>query len=150
MEWLLEYIRPYLDPDQYGGLKGNSINHYMIKLLHFIHSELDQKQPHSVLSVLVDLSKAFNRVDHNLVIEDLFDMKCPSWLLKIIFSYLSERSIIVFYMGTHATPQNLPAGGPQGSVLGFLIFIIKFNGALLRPRIPRNFNLSEPTVKSLK
>ena len=35
--WLLVHIKPFLDPGQFGGLKGVSINHYMIKLLHFIH-----------------------------------------------------------------------------------------------------------------
>ena len=62
-EWLLSIIKPYLDPNQCG-LKGSSISHYLIKLLHFIHSTLDMKNPHAVLSAYIDLSKAFNRVDH--------------------------------------------------------------------------------------
>ena len=88
---MLQYIGSYIDPGQCGGLKGISINHYLMKLLHFTHSELDKNEPNAVLAVLVDLKKAFNKVDHNLVIEDLFAMKCPVWLLRIIFSYLSNR-----------------------------------------------------------
>ena len=138
VDWLLIYIKPYLDPGQCGGLKGLSINHYLIKLLDFVHSTVDQKVPHAVLSVLVDLSKAFNRVDHNLLIQDLFAMSTPSWLLKIIFSYLSQRSLIVTYKGSTALPKLLPAGAPQGTVLGVVIFIVKVNGMILRPSIPRN------------
>ena len=67
------YIKPYLDPNQCG-LKGSSISHYLINLLHFIHSTLDIRKPHAVLLACVDLSKAFNRVDHSLVVEDLYDM----------------------------------------------------------------------------
>ena len=60
LDWLLQYIRPFLDPAQCGGLKGVSVNHYLIKLLHFIHAFLDKRQPHAVLSAMVDMSKAFN------------------------------------------------------------------------------------------
>ena len=66
-EWLLPFIQPFMDPGQYG-IKGSSIVHYLIKFLHFIHSSLDLKQPNAVLAALVDLSKAFNRVSHILVI----------------------------------------------------------------------------------
>ena len=89
------------------------------------------------MSILLDLSKAFNRVDHNLCIQDLFDMKCPSWLLRIVFSYLSERSLIVTYRGATAAPKSLPAGAPQGTFLGVVIFIVKVNRFLLRPKVPR-------------
>jgi hypothetical protein len=136
-EWLLPIIQPFLDPGQCG-LKGLSITHYLIKLLHFVHSTWDMRQPHAVLAACVDLSKAFNRVDHCLVIQDLFDMHTPSWLLKIIVSYLSDRSMILKYNGEYSSRKMLPGGGPQGAYLGGLIFIVKYNGAFLRPPIPRN------------
>ena len=91
--WLLPIIKPYLDPGQCG-LKGLSITHYLIKLLNFIHSTLDLKKPHSVLAACVDISKAFNRIDHTLVIQDLYDMHTPAWLLNIVISYLSGRSMV--------------------------------------------------------
>ena len=69
--WLLPIIKPFLDPGQCR-LKGFSITHYLIKLLHFVHSTLDMKKPHAVLAACVDISKAFNRVDHTLVIQDLY------------------------------------------------------------------------------
>ena len=148
-EWLLEAIKPHLDHNQCG-LKGSSINHYLIKLLHFVHSSLDSRKPHSVIATFLDLSKAYNRVDHSLVIEDLYDMKTPAWLLRIIFSYLSNRSMILTFQGAHSSPQQLPAGTPQGAYLGGLIFIIKFNGALLRPAIPRNSLLTHSRSEQVK
>ena len=86
--WLLPIVKPFLDPGQCG-LKGFSITHYLIKLLHFVHETLDMKKPHSVMAACIDLSKAFNRVDHSLVIQDLYDMHTPAWLLKIVMSYLT-------------------------------------------------------------
>ena len=138
--WLLKYIKPFLDPNQCG-LKGSSISHYLIKLLHFIHSTLDSRKPHAVLLACIDLKKAFNRVDHSLVIEDLYDMHTPSWLLKIVASYLSERSMKLCYNGAVCSIKDLPGGSPQGAYLGRLIFIIKCNGVFLRPSIPRNHPL---------
>ena len=95
------------------------------------------RRPHAVLAACVDMSKAFNRVDHTLVIQDLFDMHTPSWLLKILVSYLSGRSMHITYNGAQSTVKLLPGGGPQGAYLGGIIFIIKYNGAFLRPPIPR-------------
>ena len=149
--WLLPIIKPYLDPGQCG-LKGFSITHYLIKLLHFAHSTLDLKKPHAVLAACVDLSKAFNRVDHALVVQDLYDMHTPAWLLKIVISYLTERSMILTYSNSQSTKKMLPGGGPQGAYLGGLIFIIKYIGAFLRPPIPRlsespMFNSKSKSVK---
>ena len=115
--WLIPIIQPFLDPGQCG-LKGSSITHYLIKLLHFVHSTLDLKEPHAVLVALVDISKAFNRIDHSLVIQDLYDMHIPAWLLRIIASYLSGRSMFLSYNGCKSSVKMLPGGGPQGAFLG--------------------------------
>jgi hypothetical protein len=115
--WLLQIIQPFLDPGQCG-LKGLSITHYLIKLLQFVHSTLDLKQPHAVLAACIDLSKAFNRVDHTLVIQDLYDMHTPAWLLRIVISYLSDRSMYLTYNGEKSSLKKLPGGAPKGHILG--------------------------------
>ena len=84
-DWLMEVIRPFLDPDQFG-VKGLSITHYLLKLIHFVHTSLDTTNSDAVITAFIDMSKAFNRVDHNLLIADLHDMK-PSWLLRVIYSF---------------------------------------------------------------
>ena len=134
-DWLLPIIQPFLDPGQCG-LKGMSITHYLIKLLHFTHSVLDKKQPHAVLAAFIDLSKAFNRVSHDLLVQDLYDMHTPPWLLNILISYLSNRTMVLTYNGEQSSVKDLPGGGPQGAFLGGIIFIVKYNGAFLRPPIP--------------
>ena len=135
-EWLIPIVQPYLDPCQYG-LKGTSINHYLLKLLKFTHEYLDLKNPHAVVIAMVDLSKAFNRVSHQMVIEDLYDMNVPPWLLLILTSYLTGRSMILTYQGESSSPRSLPGSSPQGAFLGIFFFIVKYNAASLRPKIPR-------------
>ena len=150
-EWLLKIVEPFLDPGQCG-LRGSSITHYLIQLLHFVFSTLDLRQPHAVLAACVDLSKAFNRVDHSLLIQDLYDMHTPAWLLRIIISYLSGRSMFLTYRGAESKQRMLPGGGTQRAYLGGIIFMLKYNGAFLRPPIPRNLigPASESKAKKVK
>ena len=148
-DWIFPYIEPYLDPGQCGGLKGSSISHYLLRLLNFVHGYLDLKQPHAVLLAMIDLEKAFNRVSHQLVIEDLADMKVPGWILLILISYLTGRSMYMRYKGCRSSRRLLPGSTPQGAFLGILLFIIIFNGALLRPVIPRLHSLSLKYVDDL-
>ena len=140
-------VSPYLDPSNCGGLKGSSISHYLVRLLHFIHARINRSSPHAVVLALVDLSKAFNRVDHRLVIEDLHDMKVPAWLLKILISYLTHRTMVVKFKGATSSIRSLPGSSPQGVFLGCFFFMIKFNGALLRPDIPRPFPIPVPIIQ---
>ena len=101
---------------------------------------LDKREPHAVLMALVDLEKAFNRVSHQLVIQDLADMHVPGWLLLILISYLTERSMFMRYKGSISSKKLLPGSSPQGAFLGILLFIIIFNGAALRPSVPRQYS----------
>ena len=104
--------------------------------------------PHAVLVAMVDLSKAFNRVSHQMVIEDLYDMHVPPWLLLILSSYLTERSMILTYQGASSTPRSLPGSSPQGAFLGIFFFVVKYNAASLRPKIPK-ITLSNECRKNL-
>ena len=136
-DWLLPIVNPFLDPGQCGGLKTSSISHYLIKLLHYVHFNLDRPDPHAVLLACIDMSKAFNRMSHQTVIEDLYDMKVPGWLLLILISYLTDRKMAMKFRGILSVLRALPGSSPQGTVLGVILFIIYFNGAALRPMIPR-------------
>ena len=57
VEWLMFYVGSKLDPKQFGGLKGNSISHYMIELINFILYNQDYNLPIAVLACTVDFSK---------------------------------------------------------------------------------------------
>ena len=98
-DWLLPIVNPFLDPGQCGGLKNSSISHYLIKLLHYIHFNLAKSVSHAVLLGCVDMSKAFNRMSHQRVIQDFFNMKVPGWLLLILISYLTNRKMNMKFRG---------------------------------------------------
>ena len=77
-------------------------------------------------------------------------MKCPSWLLRIFTSFLSGRSLTLKYKGYISSSKDLDAGAPQGTLLGVIFFIVKFNGALLRPSINRPIVSTENLYKKAK
>ena len=85
--------------------------------------------PHAVLAVMIDYSKAFNRICHNTIITILSKMGVPGWLLRIVMGFLTERELIVRYRGKHSNRKWLPGGSPQGTRLGLFLFLIPINAA---------------------
>ena len=77
LNWLMQYIQPFLDPDQMGGQKGQSVTHYLIEVSNFILYNQDLKKPQTILAMFVDFSQGFNRVMHSKIIEILEKMNVP-------------------------------------------------------------------------
>ena len=126
---MLEHIGDQLDWGQYGGRKATSISHYLIDFVNFILYSQDLDVPHSVIAMMVDFSKAFNRINHNIILTILSDMGVPGWLLKIVAAFLKEREMILRYKGRNSNRKPLPGGGPQGTKLGLFLFLILINAA---------------------
>ena len=127
--WLLDHIGDKIDFRQYGGVRGNSVTHYIIEFLNFILLNQDSTDQTAILACLVDFSKAFNRQNHNLLITKLSDMGVPAWLLKVVMAFLSDRKMVLRYKGKMSSIKDLPGGGPQGTLLGLLLFLVLINDA---------------------
>ena len=125
--WLLDFIGDKIDFRQYGGQKGNLITHYIIDFVNFILSCQDNRDQTAIMACMVDFQKAFNRQNHNVLITKLSDMGVPGWLLKIVISFLEDRKLIVNYKGKKSSMKSLPGGGPQGTILALLLFIVLIN-----------------------
>ena len=92
--------------------------------MNFILYNQDSPEPTAILACLVDFSKAFNRQDHSIIITKLSDMGVQPWLLKLVISFLSNRKMVVRYKGEVSSIKELPGGGPQGALLGLLLFLV--------------------------
>ena len=64
-------------------------------------------------------------------------MHVPPWLLLILISYLTQRTMVLSYNGATSSPRDLPGSSPQGAFLGIFFFVVKYNGVSLRAIIPR-------------
>ena len=91
---VIKHLRQYTsiksDPLLVGNKKGVSTTDMLVKLLHHWHEATDKG--HSVRVVFLDYSKAFDQVNHNILLEKLAASDPPPFLLKWITSFLSERS----------------------------------------------------------
>ena len=109
--------------------KGCSIIHYLINLFNFVLDGTDptDKIPRAVIVALIDYSKGFNRISHPHLITRFSDWGVPGWILRILCSYMTGRSMTVRYKGKESAEYPLPGGSAQGCFLGVLSFIVEIS-----------------------
>jgi hypothetical protein len=120
-----------MDPDQMGGVPGCSVEHYIIKMVHFILGSMDGDSDAAVVAVPVDYSKAFNRMLHSNIITIMSDLRpaIPTCAIRLIKSYLTKRSMCVRYKQAVSSFDMCPGGGPQGGLLTGLLFCLQVRRA---------------------
>ena len=77
--------------------------------------------------VFLDLSKAFDTIDHDLMLNKLISLGFSDTAVIWFKAYLTNRSQSVYVNGVVSDPQSIPFGIPQGSILGPLLFITYIN-----------------------
>ena len=107
------------------GEKKHSTELATIELVDRILSDIDNKFLPVV--VFMDLSKAFDTLDHTILIHKLQYYGITGIALNWYQSYLSNRLQYVDISGSISSMQHITTGVPQGSVLGPLLFLIYMN-----------------------
>ena len=106
---------------QYGFRCHYSTNHVLVSLTERIKSLLDSA------GVFVDLEKAFDTVNHNILCDKLNYYGIRGSANKLLKSYLTNRKQYVSVNGFDSHTSNITCGVPQGSPLGPLLFLIYIN-----------------------
>ena len=110
---------------QYGFRKGRSTQQAIITLVDKITKSQDIGD--IVITLLIDLKKAFDTIDHQILLRKLYSYGIRGSMLKWMESYLTDRSQYVVFDGKVSQTRGIKCGVPQGSILGPLLFIISVN-----------------------
>ena len=114
-----------LNKNQYGFRKNHSTSHALNYSVRHIENCLKNDQ--YVLGIFIDLSKAFDTLDHGLLLTKLERYGIRGNALNLINSYLTGRSQFTTMLNEKSDILQIRYGVPQGSVLGPLLFLVYIN-----------------------
>ena len=122
---MLAHVNSILSDKMSAYRKGYSCQDVLLKLTEEWRKHLDQN--HVIGAVLMDLSKAFDCLPHELLIAKLAAYGISKKSLKLLYSYLTNRKQTVKIKGKLSIFLEILAGVPQGSILGPILFNIFIN-----------------------
>jgi retron-type reverse transcriptase len=111
-----------LSPAQYGFRKNHSTQHAIIDIVDKICKNMESKK--FTCGIFIDLKKAFDTVDHSILLSRLNNYGICCLIRDWLNSYLSDRSQTTSIGNCTSEVISCSYGVPQGSVLGPLLFVL--------------------------
>ena len=128
---------------QYGFRPKHSTDHALINITETVRDAIDEGK--YACAVFIDFQKAFDTVNHQILIKKLpyfgINGKIKNWLS----SYLSNRKHFVSILGFDSQPQHVKHGVPQGSVLGPLLFLLYINDLHRGIKYSKTYHFADDT-----
>ena len=127
-KWINQDIGDVIDPQQFGNVSGVSTSHYLVSLLHYLHQGADKTNNVGTM-ILTDFSKAFDLVDHTVMINKFISLGVRGAIVPWLCSFVSGRKQCVRYNQALSDYKLVKAGLPQGTKIGPIGFQAVINDA---------------------
>ena len=122
---LYRHLEPIFHQAQYGFRKGRSCVVQLLVYLESICKSIDSKEKIDI--IFTDYEKAFDNVDHGILLTKLFNLGVRGKIIKLLQSYLIGRTQRVRINSHFSESVKVTSGVPQGSLLASLFFVIYVN-----------------------
>jgi len=132
-----------LTKQQFGFRKNRSTNMAINDLYCRIVDNLDNKL--HTIGIFLDLSKAFDTINHNILLDKLYNYGIRGLANDWIRNYLTGRSQRVIFNNCSSRPTEVTCGVPQGSILGPLLFLLYINDLPNTTSIPHFILFADDT-----
>ena len=129
-ELVISDMKSKLDPAQFGNQKHTSIQHYLVRLLHRVLTNVDRNckgEVNAVLCLFIDWKQAYSRQCHTLGVKSFINNGVRASLIPLLISYFEDREMRVRWHGEMSETRKLPGGGAMGATLGNWEFLSQTN-----------------------